>query len=242
MKAKQYILTKTGALKKLDGKTGNEIRFYEIGTIANILGGGRMRKITLPVSFFIAIFYLLGMATFVHAADFTEEFSIHSPENVEKLEYMRWDPPFSITAPKDWYLALRREGAPPASVGAMFFKRNPEEKGRQGTLELPYFRVDFYWNDGISSAMDYSSATVEKLKELGLKIVTYPEKISVDGQTFVHYAASKTHAGGEEIHDTYIFVDKNKVIRISAVCPSDEYKEVNKEIHSAIETIKFSLY
>jgi len=190
---------------------------------------------------FIMLTYLGVVASFVYADDFTKGFFVYSPKYVKQFKYSRQDPPFSMIAPEGWYMALRREEAPPSSTGAMFFKYDPEEKGKQGILELPYIRVDFFINRDIVSAIDYASQTVAKLKKEGLNILTEAEKIEVDGEIGSHFTTDSPFKGSEEILDNYIFVNEYRVIMISAPCKSAEFEEVKKEIRKAINSIKFRI-
>lgn len=189
---------------------------------------------------FIFILCVGVMGSFVYADDFTKTFFITSPEYAENLSYTREDPSFVMIAPKGWYMAMRKPGAPPSSTGVYFFKSDPEEQGRKGTLVTPYIKVDFFINKDIPSAMDYALQTVRTVKKMGVNILTEAEEIKVDGETGSHFITDSPFEGSKEILENYIFLNEYRIIMISAVYKSAEFEKAKKEVLSAINSIKFS--
>lgn len=175
-----------------------------------------------------------------HADDFTKDFFITSPKYSRFLVYTRQDPPFMMTAPRGWYMAMRRPEAPPSPTGVYFFKHDPEEEGKKGNLTTPYIVIDFFRNEDIASAMDYALQTVAQLKKEGLVILTGAQEFKAGGESGGHFTTKETLTEGEEIIDNYIFVDEYRVVIISVLCKPDEFEGARRAIRQALESIRFS--
>jgi len=175
-----------------------------------------------------------------YADDFTKDFVITSPEYSEYLTYIRQDPPFAMTAPTGWYMALRRPEAPPSPTGVYFFKHDPEGEGRKGNLTTPYIVIDFFRNEDITSAMDYASQTVAELKKRGVSILVEAQEFKAGGESGSYFATKETFAGGEEVLGNYFFVNEYRAIIISVLCKPDEFEGTKKEIRRAMDSVRFS--
>lgn len=168
-------------------------------------------------------------------------FTIASPKYTKQINYMREDPPLTITAPKDWHMALKKEYA--GGIDRAFFcKYDPEKplsQGAPGPFETPYIKVSFLPNpESLPSIVSHNSL-LARLKSMGAAILI-DEEITVDGRLGSHLAAS---VPGENLTiDVYIFTAGDTFLSVRAACESDEFEETKKEIKEAIDSIRFSSY
>lgn len=170
-----------------------------------------------------------------------KNFTITSPKYTEQIAYMRSEPPFTITAPKDWYMALKKE-----KVGgvdrAFFCKYDPNKPPPRGALwpfKIPYIKIAFLPNPQALPAITWSTGMVPQLKSMGASILT-DEKIKIDNRSGVHVTSSLKEEN--LTMDVYIFTMGNAFISVKTTCRSNEFEKTKKSIKEAINSIKFSSY
>lgn len=165
-------------------------------------------------------------------------FFISSPEYTKQLEYTRQEPPFTITAPKGWYMALKKENV--MGVDRVFFcKYNPEKpllQGASGPFEIPYIKVAFFAEHEGLPTVTWRNSIVSQLRSMDMPILI-DEEIKVDSRLGNHVTALFSEEN--LITDVYIFAIGNLSLSIKAICGSDEFEETKKEIKEAIDSIRF---
>lgn len=168
-------------------------------------------------------------------------FTIVSPKYTKQINYMREDPPLTITAPKDWYMALKKESA--GGIDRAFFcKYDPEKplsQDARGPFETPYIKVAFLPNpEGLPLIASHNSM-LSRFKSIGVTILI-DEEITVDNQLGSHITASIPEENS--LTDVYIFTTGDAFLSIKAICRADEFEGTKKAIKETIDSIRFSSY
>jgi hypothetical protein len=186
----------------------------------------------------IGICLLGSHASSAGAADLSTSFDVYSPETVQHLSYSNPEFPFTILAPKGWYMVMLKVGAPVDTFKVLFFKNDPRPALSQGEFSKPYIRVDLAQNKDITTAKDYGAQVVTTLKTHGVTFFSEPQDLTIDGQTGINFTTDSPVERDATI-DNYIFVNKKMILLIGILAPTVGYPEVKAEILEAVNSLKF---
>lgn len=195
---------------------------------------------TIIIVFFICLTSVTLHTPFVYSKDLREDFEIVSPKYAQEVNYILQDPSFKITAPRDWYMAMKKDATMiMGEPRVIFFKYNPEVELAIGDFGMPSIEIKFWPNPEKVSSLAWSKDIVllmeNTLEKRGMNILLQPEAIEVNGHKGAHFRAP--HPTGSFISDSYIIEIKDSFVSITANYKSSE--NIEAEIKETINSIKF---
>ncbi len=186
---------------------------------------------------FISLLSFLIPIMCSYPRDLREIFEVVSPEYVKQINYIRKQPPFKITAPEGWYVALNKDEVEKAGEPrAVFCKYHPGPYLARGNFGFPFIEVKFWPNPENKSSLMWADDIVSEMRRKGMEGISAPEAIQVKNYKGAHFTLP--HPSGLYVSDSYIFEGEGYFVSI--ITYYEPGKSIATETKEVIDSIDFS--
>jgi len=191
---------------------------------------------TTIIIFFICLTSFMVRLSFVYPEDLRKDFEVVSPKYVQQVNYIREEPSFKITAPKDWYMAMNKnEAEKMGEPRVVFCKYDPEPDLATGSFGMPFIEIKFWPNQDKKSSLVWANDIVSGVEKRGVKALLAPEAIKIKTYKATHF--KMPHPSGSLISDFYMIEGNGYFVSVIAYYEPD--KDIEDETKEAINSIEF---